>query len=173
MRPYGPDGHVERIGDLLVGALFLMIKDENGSFDLAELLELLFDRLLKLALFYLLLGVAIGMGKTIFPARGVIGEGDVGVAVAAAALPLVLGDVDCDAVEVGGDEGIAAKAGQGAVEAEEDVLSKVVEVLAAAGEAQKGAKDHGLMVAHQLLEGEIGEQARLDNRVRRKFHAGE
>jgi hypothetical protein len=29
------------------------------------------------------------------------------------------------------------------------------------------------MVAHQLLEAEIGGQARLDNRVRRKFHTGE
>jgi hypothetical protein len=30
-----------------------------------------------------------------------------------------------------------------------------------------------LMVAHELLEGEICVQARLDNRVLRKFHSGE
>ena len=96
-----------------------------------------------------------------------------GVTVTAPALPLVLRDVDGDAVEIGGDEGVAAKAGQGAVEAEEDVLGEVVEVLAAAGEAQEGAEDHVLMVVHDLLEGEIGVQAGLDNRLLRKFHSGE
>jgi len=97
----------------------------------------------------------------------------VGVTVTAPALPLVLRDVDGDAVEIGGDEGVAAKAGEGAVEAEEDVLGKVVEMLAAAGESQEGAEDHVLMVVHHLLEGEIGVQAGLDNRMRLKFHAGE
>jgi hypothetical protein len=173
MGSHGSEWHAERVGDLLIGALLLMIKDEDGSFDLAEALELLFDGLLEFSLFYLLLGVAVGVGETVFPAGGVVGEGDVGAVVAAAALPLVLGYVDGDAVEVGGDEGLAAEAGQGAVEAEEDVLSEVVEVLAAAGEAQKGAEDHGLMVAYQLLEGEIRVQAGLDHRMLLKFHAGE
>jgi hypothetical protein len=169
----GADRHAEGIGDLLVGPLFLMIKDEDGALDMAEALKLFFDGLLELALFQLLLGVAIGMGKTIFPARGVIGEGDVGVAVAAAALPLVLGNVDGNAVEVGGDEGVATKTGQRAIEAEEDVLGEVIEVLAAAGEAQEGAKDHVLMVAYHSLESEIGVQVGLDHRVLLKFHAGE
>jgi hypothetical protein len=172
MGSHGSEWHAERVGDLFVGALLLVIEDEDGSFDLAEALELLFDGLLEFSLFYLLLGVAVGVGEAIFPAGGVVGEGDVG-AVVAAALPLVLGYVDGDAIEVGGDEGLAAEAGQGAVEAEEDVLSKVVEVLAAAGEAQKGAEDHGLMVAYQLLEGEIRVQAGLDHRMLLKFHAGE
>jgi len=162
MGPHGSDGHIERVGDLLVGALFLMIEDEDGSLNVAELLELLFDGLLKLALLYLLLGVAVGVGEAVFPAGGVVGERDVGAVVAAAALPLVLGDVDGDAVEVGGDEGFAAEAREGAVEAEEDVLGEIVEVLAAAGEAQEGAEDHVLMVAYDLLEGEIGLQAGLD-----------
>ena len=83
------------------------------------------------------------------------------IAVAAAALPLVLRDVHRDAVEIGGDKGFAAKTRQSSVEAEEDFLCQVVEMLAAAGEAQKGAEDHGLMVADQLLEGEIGVQAGL------------
>ena len=78
--------------------------------------------------------------------------------VASSSFPLVLSDVDGDAVEVGCDEGLPAKAGQGAVEAEEDVLGEVVDVFATAGEAQKDAEDHGLMVAYQLLEGEIGIQ---------------
>ena len=81
--------------------------------------------------------------------------------VAAAALPLVLGDVDGDAVEVGGDQGFSAKAGQGAIEPQEDLLGEVVDVLTAASEAQEGAEDHRLMVANQLLEGEIGVQARV------------
>jgi hypothetical protein len=67
MGSHGADRHPQGIGDLLVGALFLMIKDEDGSFDLAEALELLFDGLLKLALFYLLLSVAVGVGETVFP----------------------------------------------------------------------------------------------------------
>jgi len=95
-------------------------------------------------------------GETVFPAGGVVGEGDVGVAVAAAALPLVLGYVDGDAVEVGGDEGFAAEAGEGAIEAEEDILGEVVEVLAAAGETQEVRKTMSLHVRYQLaLEGEI------------------
>ncbi len=57
-----------------------MIEDEDGSLDLAEALELLFDGLLELALLYLLLGVAVGVGEAVFPAGGVVGEGDVGVA---------------------------------------------------------------------------------------------
>src|ERR1700730_16037438 len=135
MGPHGSDGHIERVGDLLVAALFLMIEDEDGPLDLAELLELLFDGLLKLAFFYLLLGVAIRVGEAVFPAGGFVGEGDVSAVVAAAALPLVLRDVDGDAVEIGGDEGIAAKAGERTIEAEEDVLGEGVEVLAAAGES--------------------------------------
>jgi hypothetical protein len=174
MRSYRADGHAERVGDLLVAALFLMIEHEDGSLNLAETLELLFDGLLKLALLYLLLGVAIRMSETFLPAGGVVGEGDVGVAVAAAALPLVLGDVDGDAVEVRGDEGLAAEAGQGAIEPKKDVLGEIVDVLPAAGKAQESAEDHLLMVVYHLLEGEIGvhaASARLDHRLLLKFHA--
>jgi hypothetical protein len=166
MRSYGSDGHAQGIGDLLVGALFLMIKHEDGPLDLAEPLEVLFDGLPKLALFYLLLGVAIRMSKTLLPAGGVVGEGDVRSVVATAALPLVLGNVDGDPVKVGSNKGFAAKAGQGTIEAEEDVLGKVIEVLPAAREAQKGAEDHLLMVAYHLLEAEIGLQVGLDLKQR-------
>ena len=162
MGSHGADGHAECVSDLLVGALFLMIKDEDGSLDLAEALELLFDGLLELALLDLLLGVAIRMRETVFPAGGFVGERDVGVPVASAALPLVLGNVHRDAVKISGDEGFAAKAGQRTIEAEEDVLGEVVEMFAAAGKAQEGTEDHVLMVAHHLLEGEISLQAGLD-----------
>src|SRR5277367_4701928 len=102
MGPNGAYGHAKGVGDLLVAALLLMIEDDDRSFDLAETLELLFDGLLELALLDLLLGVAVGVGETVFPAGGVVGERDVGVTVAAAALPRVLRDVDGDAVEIGG-----------------------------------------------------------------------
>jgi hypothetical protein len=68
----GADGQVEGVGDLLVGTLLLMIEDEDSALDLAEALEVFFDRLLKLALLYLLLGVAAGMGEAVLPAGGVI-----------------------------------------------------------------------------------------------------
>jgi hypothetical protein len=166
-------GQVERVGNLLVGTLLLMIEDEDCSLDLAETLEVLFYCLLKLALLDLLLGVAAGMGETVLPAGDVVRYGDMGAVVAAAALPLVLSYVDGDSGEVGGEEGFAAKAGEGTVETEEDLLGEVVEVFPAACEAQEGAEDHRLVVVYDLLEGEIGLQGRLDQRVRLKFHPGE
>src|SRR5260370_34126841 len=99
MGPHGSDGHIERVGNLFVGALFLMIEDEDGSFDLAEPLKLLFDCLLKLAFFYLLLGVAIRVREAVFPAGCVVGERDVGAVVSAAALPRRLGAFAVHAVE--------------------------------------------------------------------------
>ena len=173
MGPYGADGHAEGVGDLLVAALLLMIEDEDGSFDVAETLELLFDGLLEFALLDLLFGVAVWVREAVFPSGGVVGERDVGVAVAAAAFPLVLCDVDGDAIEVGGNEGFPAEAGESAVEAEEDLLGEVVEVFAAAGEAQEGAEDHGLVVLHHLLESKVGVQAGLDLSVCLKFHGSE
>ncbi len=166
----GADGQGERVGDLLVRALFLMIEDQHGPFDLAEALKMGFDGLLKLALLDLLLGVTAGVGEAVLPTGGVVRYGDVSAVVAAAALPLVLSDVDGNAIEVSGEEGFAAKAGEGPVETEEDLLSQIVEVFPAAGEAQEGAEDHVLMVVHHLLEGEIGRQGGLDQRVRLKFH---
>ena len=67
MGPNGSDGHTQGVGNLLVAALLLMIKDEDGSFYLAEMLELLLDRLLKFALLDLLFGVSVGVGETVFP----------------------------------------------------------------------------------------------------------
>lgn len=134
---------------------------------------MLIDCLLELAFFYLLLGVATRMRKTLFPAGVVVGDGDMSAIVATPALPLVLGDVDGDAVEVGGEEGFATKVGESSVEAEEDLLGKVIEVFPAAGETQEGSEDRGLMVVDHLLEGEIGVQAGLDPRVLLKFQSRE
>ena len=173
MGPKGADGHAEGVGNLFVTALLLMIEDEDGSLDLAEALEFVFNGVLELALLQLLFGVASRVRQAVFPGGGLIRKRDVGVAVTAAALPLVLRDVDGDAVEVRGDESVAAKAGQGAVEAEKDVLGEIVEMFAAAGEAQQGAKDHLLMVAYYLLEGEISRQAGLDHSLRLKFHSSQ
>ena len=50
---------------------------------------------------------------------------------------------------------------------------RIVDVLTASGKAQQRAEDHVLMVVNDLLEGEIGVQAGLDNRVLRKFHSRE
>jgi hypothetical protein len=97
----------------------------------------------------------------------------VSAAIAASTLPLILGYVDSDAIEICSDEGIAAKVGQGAVEAKEDVLGEIVEMLATAGETQEGAEDHLLMITYHLLEGEIGVQAGLDHRVLLKFHSSQ
>ena len=181
MGSHGADGQAERERNLLVAALFLMIKHEDAALDGAEPEQVGFDLLLKLVVFELLLGAAAGMLDAVFPGEGVVGigivrcvgEGDEWPVFAAAALPLVLGDVDGDAVEIGGDEGFAAKVGQRAEEAQEDLLGEIVEMLAGAGEAQEGAADHGLMVPDDLVEGEIDGQAGLDNRMRLKFHRGE
>ncbi len=135
-----------------------MVEDDDGSLNLAEALELHFDGLLELALFYELLGVAVGVCEPVFPCGGFVREGDVGTVDAATALPLVLCDVDGDAIEIGSDEGFAAEAGQGAIEAEEDILREIIDVFVASGQTQEGAEDHSLMVAYQLLEGEIGIQ---------------
>jgi hypothetical protein len=97
----------------------------------------------------------------------------VGPVVAPPPLPLVLRDIDCDPVQVGCNQGLAAKTRQGAVEPQKDVLGEIIDVLTASGQAQQGTEDHRLMVAYQLLEGEIDVQARLDHRVLRKFHSRE
>jgi len=171
MRSHGTDGHPQRVGDLVVGTLLLMIKDQDGSFDLAKTLQLLFDRLRKLLLFNLFFSVAIRVGQTILPTRGIVGQRDVGIPVAAPPLPLVLSHVDCDSVEIRRDQGLTAKARKSTIEPEKHILRQIVEMLPAACKAQKGPEDHLLMVAHHLLESEVSAQAGLDLRLRLKFHA--
>ncbi len=159
MGAYGADGHFEGGGDLFVTLFFLMIEHEDGAFDGAELLEAVFDGLSELAFGELLFGVGRWVGEAILPVEGVVfiggGDGDERTVVATPAFPFVLGDIDDDAVEEGGEQGFPAECGQGAVEAEEDILGEVFEVFAATREAQEGAKHHGLMVADELLEMEV------------------
>ena len=117
----GVEREVEGLGDLLIGAVFLVEEDEYGAFEVGESLEMGIDGVGELVLFELLDGIGGGVFEAVFPV-GVVGEGEVAAVFAAAALPLVLGDVDCDAIEVSGDMGFAAEVGEGAEEAEEDVL---------------------------------------------------
>jgi len=93
----------------------------------------------------------------------------------AATLPAQVGEglVAGDAREPGADRHRAIEAREIAVGGEEHLLGEIVDVLTASGKAQQRAEDHVLMVVHDLLEGEIGVQAGLDNRLLRKFHSGE
>jgi len=74
---------------------------------------------LELAFGELLFGVTAGVLEAVFPVGVVLGDGDKGAIVASPALPLVLRDVDGDAIEVGREQGFAAKGGQGTIEPEE------------------------------------------------------
>jgi len=69
-------------------------------------------------------------------------------------------------IEIGGEQGFAAKGWKGAVKAEKDLLRKIVDVFAASGKAQQGAKDHGLMVSDNLLEAGVGAQGESDCKIR-------
>jgi len=73
-------------------------------------------------------------------------------AVAAAAFPLILGDVDGDAIEVGGELGVAAELGQGTEEAQKDLLGEVFDVRAGAGEPMERAKDKALVLADERFK---------------------
>jgi hypothetical protein len=168
--PHRSDRHPQRIRNLLVAAFFLMIEDQDRSLNLAKDLKLLLHSLLELAFFYLLLGVAVGVRKPLLPGRSFVRKRHMGAIITSPPFPLVLRDIHRDPVKIGSDQGFAAKTRQRTVEPEKNILRKIIDMLTTAGQAQQGAKDHCLMVAYQLLEGEIDVQARLDNRVLRKFH---
>ena len=165
MGAHGADGETQDFGDLEVGALLLVIEDEDGPLDGAEMVKLLFDEQLQLALLKILVRVEPGMREPVFPGRAGFffaaeggGEGNGAAIDALAALPFVLGDVEGDAVEVGGDERFSSEGGQRAEQAQEDVLGLVFEIVRASGEASEGAKDHLLMVVDDLLELGVGGQ---------------
>lgn len=171
MRSHRTDGHPQSVGDLVVRTLLLMIKDQDGSLDLAETLQLFFDRLRKLPLFNLLLGVAVRVSETVLPSGSVIRQRNMGIPIAPPPLPLVLSNVDRDPVQIRRNQSLAAKARQRTIEPEKHILRQIVKMLLAACKAQKGSEDHILVVAYHLLEGEVSAQAGLDLRVRLKFHA--
>ncbi len=105
VRSDGAERQTESERDLLVGLFFLMIEDEHGSFDVAEAAEFAFDLLLELAVGDLLFGVRAGVREAIVPAGDLVRERGERPIDAAAAFPLVPGDVDGDAIEVGGEGG--------------------------------------------------------------------
>lgn len=155
----GAEGHPQGEGDAFVGLLFLMIEDEYGALGRAEGLEVLLDGVLQFTGGELLLGVGSRAGEPVVPAGFGVGEGGEGLVVAAAAFPLILGDVDGDAIEVGGEQGVSAEVGKGAEETKKDLLGEILQVLPAAGEAKQGAEDHVLVCADQVLEGGVRGQA--------------
>ena len=184
----GVDGELERGGYTLVAAFFLVVEDEDGALHFGELLEGGVDGLLQVRVHHALLGGAgvlagVGVaGEVFYPGCGIglVVEGwfwgDV-FAFLAAALPLVLGEVEDDPVEVSGQGRVAAEVREGAVEAEEGFLGEVFDLRAGAGEAGERAEDHGLMLSHEGFEGfrgcEVGAQSLpSDCIVRQKFHGG-
>ncbi len=168
--PHRSDRHPQRIRNLLVAAFFLMIEDQDRPLNLTENLKLFLDGLLELSFFQLLLGVAVRVRKPLLPRRSFVRKRNMGAVITSPPLPLVLRDIHRDPVKIGGDQGFAAKTRQRTVKPQKDIQRKIIDMLTTARQAQEGAKDHCLMVAYQLLEGEIDVQARLDNRLLRKFH---
>ncbi len=159
----GVDGEVERGGNALVAEIFPVAEDEHGAFGFREGEQGGFHGGLGFVVAADLFGgtgvfSGKGAGRLVFEpgirvvfARKGWNRGKV-FAVAAATLPLVLGDVVGDAIEEGGEVGVAAEVGEGAEEAEEDLLGEVFDVGAGAGEAVEGAEDEGLVLADELLE---------------------
>jgi hypothetical protein len=161
----GVEGQVEGEGDVFVAALLLVEEDEDGALGVGELEEGAVDGFEGLTVGELLLGVG-GWGGEGFDEVGdflvgIEGGGEGVGAVAAAALPLVLGYVEEDAVEVSGEFGVALEVRKTAVEAQEDLLGEVLDAVRGAGEALEGAEDHLLVLADDLLERELGRGAGL------------
>lgn len=174
----GIQGHAQRGGDGFVAEVFLVIEDEDGPLGLGKRKERGVHGGLELGVGEQLLGGAgVGAervpGKVLEPlAGGVIVRsqrcGGDELTLAAAALPLILSDVDDDAIEVGGQGGVAPEVREGAVEAQEDLLREVFDVRAGAGHAREGAEDHGLVLTNQglklLRRCEIGAHGRQQER---------
>ena len=157
----GVDGEAEGGGYALVAEVFLVKEDEDGALGRGEGEEGGFDGGGGFGLAEVLFGGAgvsafeVAGGLVFEPGIGCVpffveggGGGEV-VAIAATALPFILGDIDGDAVEVGGEMGVAAEFGEGAVEAEKDFLGEVFELGSGAGEAVEGAEDEGLVLADE------------------------
>ena len=102
------DGDGEGMGDLLVGLVLLVKEDEDGALDVAELLEVVVDGAREVGLLELGFGGGCGVGEgglqgEVFVVRGDGGgEGEVAAAVLGVAAGGVVGDVEGDAIEVGG-----------------------------------------------------------------------
>jgi hypothetical protein len=158
MGAHGAYWQLKRLRNLLVAPFFLMVEHQNGPLHRAQLLQLALYRISELPFRKLLLSVEAGVLQAAFPIALVFRKRHQGKVIAATALPFVLGYVGDNAVEVGAEQSFAAKRGECPVEAEKDLLGKVVNVFPAAGEAHESAEDHGLMVSDDLLEAEVGGQ---------------
>ena len=158
MCAHGAYGQLKRLRNLLVAPFFLMVEHQNGALHWAELLQLALYRIPELPFGKLLLSVEAGVPEAALPIALLFSKRHQGKVFAAAALPFVLGYVGDDAIEVGAEQSFAAKRGKCPVEAEKDLLGKVVDMFPAAGEAHEGAEDHGLVVSDDLLEAEVGGQ---------------
>jgi hypothetical protein len=158
MGAHGAYGQLKRLGNLLVAPFFLMVEHQNGPLHRAELLQLALYRIPELPFSKLLLSVETGMLKAAFPIALVFSKRHQGKVITAAALPFVLGYVGDNAIEVGAEQSFTTKRGECPVEAEKDLLSKIVDMFPAPGETHEGAEDHGLMVSDDLLEAEVGGQ---------------
>ena len=162
VRAHRANGQFERLRNLLVTALLLMVEHQNGPLNRAKLLQLLLYRIPELPFGKLLLRVGAGMLQAAFPVALLFRKGDQGTVITAAALPFVLCDVGDDAIEIGAEQGLAAKCWKRPVKPKKYLLGKIVDMFAAAGQANEGAEDHGLMVPDDLLETEVGGQGESD-----------
>lgn len=101
VRSHGADRESQGFGDLLIALVLLVVEDEDGPLDDAEALQVRFDDEREFRMRELGFGVVGGVGEAVFPTFILVGDGDMLAVGAALAFPLVLRDVDGDAIEVG------------------------------------------------------------------------
>ncbi len=156
MRPDRTYGQMKDLRDRLITALFLMIEHKNGAFVLGERQQLAVHRLPELLLQELLFGIGIGVRKGFHVVRRSFIPGRKRChsdgPLFTAAFPLILRDVDDDPVKISRDLRLTTKVIQGAIETQKDLLREVVNLLPVAGQTQQRSKDHGLVLADDLLE---------------------
>ena len=71
------------------------------------------------------------------------------LAFAAAAFPLIVGDIYGDAVKIGGKHGVATEIGKCAIQTQENLLREVFHMSARAGKAGERTEDSSLMFTHK------------------------
>ena len=159
----GINGEVQGCGDALIAQVLLVVQHQNSAFGFREGEQGVFHGLLGFVVAEQLFGIAgviasEGRRRLVFePGAAFVvvaghGHGGKVFAVAATALPLILGDVDRDAVEKRGKLGVAAKVREGTIEAKKDFLGQVFQVGAGTGEAMEGTEDKGLVLADEGFE---------------------
>jgi hypothetical protein len=112
VRSHRADGQFQRLRNLLITALFLMVKHQYGLLHRAELLQLLLYRIPELSFRELLLSIGTGMLEAGLPIGLLVGKRDQGAVVPPPSLPFVLRDVGDNAIEIRAEQGFAAKGRQ-------------------------------------------------------------